>query len=45
MFIMLKISGMAWTGIAAAALVLILITAGAIKKIFPEKKSKPWKKV
>lgn len=45
MFIILKISGMAWASIAVAALILILIAAGAIKKFSPEKKNKPWKKV
>ncbi|MFA6424857.1 MAG: hypothetical protein WCW64_01580 [Phycisphaerae bacterium] len=45
MFIILKISGMAWVSIAAAALILILIGAGVTKKFFPEKKNKPWKKI
>jgi hypothetical protein len=45
MIILLKIGGTAWAGIVAVALVLILIAAGAIKKMYPEKKSKPWKKM
>ena len=44
MFILLKIGGTAWAGIAVVALILILVVAGAImKKMCPEKKSKPWK--
>ena len=45
MFILLRISGGAWAGIAMVTLILILIAAGAIKKMYPEKQHKPWKKM
>lgn len=45
MFTLLKISGTVWAGIAVVALILILVAAGAIRKMYPEKKGKPWKKV
>ncbi len=45
MFILLKISGMAWAAIAGGVLISILVVAGIVRKQFPEKKSKPWKKV
>jgi len=44
MFILLKIGGTGWVGIAVVALIVILVAAGVIKKkMYPEKKSKPWK--
>ena len=45
MSILLKIGGTAWAGIVVVALVLILVAAGAIKKMYPEKTHKPWKKM
>ena len=45
MFILLKIGGTAWAAIAIAALILILVAAGAIRKRYPEKKRKPLKKI
>ena len=45
MFILLKISGMAWAAMAIVALILISIVFGAIKKFFPEKKRKPLKRM
>ena len=44
MFILLKIGGTAWVGIVVVALILILMAAGIIRNMYPEKKSKPWKK-
>ena len=45
MFKLLKISGTVWAAIASAALILILVAAGVIKKRYPEKKRKPLKKI
>jgi len=44
MFILLKISGGALAVIVAVILIVLLIAAGAIKKFYPEKRNKPWKK-
>jgi hypothetical protein len=41
----LLIGGTAWAAIVGAALILILVAAGLIKKMYPEKQHKPWKKV
>jgi uncharacterized membrane protein len=44
MFILLKIGGTAWAGIAVVAIILILVAVGVIKKkMYPEKMHKPWK--
>ena len=45
MFILLGISGTAWAVIAVAALILILVAGVVIRKIYPEKKRKPLKKI
>ena len=45
MFTLLKISGMAWAAIVIAALVLIFVVLGAIKKRYPEKERKPLKRI
>lgn len=44
MFVLLRIGGTAWVGIAVVALILILAAAGAIRRRYPEKMHKPWKK-
>ncbi len=45
MCILLKISGMALTAIIIAAVILIVLVFGAIKKYFPEKPRKPLKRM
>jgi hypothetical protein len=45
MFTLLKISGMAWVAIVIAAVILITMVFGAIKKKYPEKGRKPLKKI
>ena len=45
MFILLNIGGTAWAVIAVAALILILVAGVVIRKIYPEKKRKPLKKI
>jgi hypothetical protein len=45
MFILLKIGGTAWAAIVIVALILIFIVLGVIRKIYPEKKRKPLKKI
>jgi uncharacterized membrane protein (DUF373 family) len=45
MFILLKIGVTAWAAIAIAALILIIMALGVIRKMYPEKKRKPLKKI
>jgi hypothetical protein len=45
MFILLNIGWTALAAIAMAALILILVAALVIRKIYPEKKRKPLKKI
>ncbi|MFZ0033974.1 MAG: hypothetical protein WAK60_03155 [Sedimentisphaerales bacterium] len=45
MFILLKIGVTAVAAIAIAALILIVLVAGAIKRRYPEKKRKPLKRI
>jgi threonine/homoserine efflux transporter RhtA len=45
MFTLLGIGGTTWAAIAVGALILILIIVGVIRKIYPEKKRKPLKKI
>jgi len=45
MFILLNIGWTAWAAIAMAALILILVAARVIRKMYPEKKRKPLKKI
>jgi hypothetical protein len=45
MFILLKLGVTAWAAIGLGALILILLAFGAIKKMYPEKKRKPLKRI
>jgi uncharacterized membrane protein YraQ (UPF0718 family) len=45
MFILLKIGWTACAAIAIAALILILVAGVVIRKMYPEKRRKPLKKI
>jgi len=45
MFILLKIGVTALAAIVIAALILIVLAAGVIRRIYPEKKRKPLKRI
>ena len=45
MFILLKFGGTAWAAIAVVALIVIFVAIGVIRRIYPEKKRKPLKRI
>jgi hypothetical protein len=45
MFILLNLGVTTWAAIALAALILIVFAFAAIKKMYPEKKRKPLKRI
>ena len=45
MSILLKMGVTAWAALLLAALIVIMFVVAAIKKFFPEKPRKPWKRV